>query len=300
MNETFRPIRNRELQRLHRAIDTVVDGLILEKQQPDLDYLKACKFTRESLQIVDFLIDDFFSIFEEKNGRGRQDIFASGLRKVWQKFPSSYFFRFVLPMFKLDEDLGEKTRSLAAEWLELTHFSQKALAEIDKYLKNYSKGQKILEAYRSENKELLRLYASLKTWEEKEKFEKFFADFESLLERGVEVFVFGPIQLYLMLNRETFLLIFKMFSSEKLSEIESESEKAYQEVMAWHDFCHRFLERFLPLHLLREASRRIVKEYIRLLKEGEEGLRQQLPTKELKKRFVERFEKGLLFTQEEE
>lgn len=315
MNEIFRPIKERELRRFHQAIDTVTDAL-LEKHQP-----KVVHFVKNNLEIVDFLADEFFELFEKpveplralrsnlhrdklhemrrtSEARANWDIFASGIRFVNQRMPDSYLFRFVLPMFKL-EDLGGKILSYSGQWLEQTHVSAKALSEIDKYLSCYEKGENIVKRYSTSNQELVRLYASLKTWENKEKFEKFFKDFENFLSLSVEVFISGPIQLYLMISKENFLLIFKALSIGKISELEEQKREKYQEIMAFHDWFYSLIEKSEPLRVFQEAFRSTVKEYVRLLREEEENIRKQLPTKELKNRLIERFEKGLLFQEEE-
>lgn len=302
MNEIFRPIKERELRRFHQAIDTATDAL-LETHQP-----KVVRFVKNNLEIVDFLAEQFFELFEKpveqskirkiSAERAKWDIFASGIRWINQRMPDSYLFRFVLPMFKL-EDLGGKILSYSGQWLEQTHISAKALSEIDKYLSNYEKGEKLVQRYSTSNQELVRLYASLKTWENKEKFEKFFKDFENILSLTVEVFISGPIQLYLMVSRESFLLIFKALSIGKISELEEQKGEKYQEIMAFHDWFYGLVEKSETLKVFQEALRSTVKEYVRLLREEEENIRKQLPTKELKNRLIERFEKGLLFQEEE-
>lgn len=323
MNEIFRPIKERELRRFHQAIGTVTDALLENSSKP-----KMVRFVKNNLEIIDFLADEFFEFFEKPveslralrsnphrdemkriggehgemrrigDSRANWDIFASGIRWINQRMPDSYFFRFVLPMFKL-EDLGGKILSYSGQWLEQTHISAKALSEIDKYLRNYEKGEEIVERYSTSNQELVRLYALIKTWETKEKFEKFFKDFENLLSTSVEVFISGPIQLYLMISKESFLLIFKALSIGKINELEEPKREKYQEIMAFHDWFYGLIEKSEPLRVFQEAAGSVTKEYVRLLREEEENIRKQLPTKDLKNRLIERFEKGLLFQEEE-
>jgi hypothetical protein len=313
MNEIFRPIKERELRRFHQAIDTVTDAL-LSTNQP-----KTVRFVKNNLEIIDFLTDEFFELFDLpaatpaaqagkpveqsemkriSEARANWDIFASGVRWINQRMPDSYLFKFVLPMFKL-EDLEGKILSYSGQWLEQTHISAKALSEVDKYLRNYEKGEEIVERYSTSNQELVRLYASLKTWETKEKFEKFFKDFDDFLSTSVEVFILGPIQLYLMISRESFLLIFKALSIGKISELEEQKREKYQEIMAFNDWFYGLIEKSQTLRVFQDAIKSTVKEYVRLLREEEENIRKQLPTKDLKNRLIERFEKGLLFQEED-
>lgn len=293
MNKIFQPIKERELRRFHQALDRETDLFLLENEvQP-----KVVQFIKNNFNLVDLLVDKLFELFEIQDSREKWDIFSAGIRYSCQKMPNSYFFRFVLPMFKLD-DLGEKILGYSGQWLQETHLGQKALLEINQYLKNYAKGEKLCKRYSTSNPELVRLYASIKTWETKEKFDRFFQDFQKFLDTSLEVFISGPIQLYLMISRKSFLLIFKALTVEKVSTL-SEDEEKYQEIMAFHDWIYSVIEKSETLRVFQKIWKKVVREFLRLLREEQENIRRQLPSRELKSRLIDRFEKGLLFQKEE-
>jgi len=300
--KVYHQVKKRELKRFHQAVETAVQTLLSQKhgqlkEEEYTRYMKTCALIEENLRVIDRIADRLAPLFEQTEARTRWEIYLGGVRQVLQAMPDSYLFQFVLPMFKL-EDLKEKVLSYSEKCLEESHLTQKALTGVERYLKSLTEGQEISAKYQSENKALSRLYASIEAWETKEDFDRFLADFKSFLETSLEVFVSGPIQLYLMISREGFLLIFKALSIGKLSELEE--EKKVREIMALHDWVHRLVVDSQTLKVLQEILKASVVEYFRLFREEHIDLRRQLPTKELKRRFKERFERGVLFREEEE
>lgn len=297
-------LREQELRRFHGAVARSVERLLMEKyeatRQPDeyRQYAKICGFVQNSLRIVDILCASMSTLFETTDERSNWEIYLSGLRRLFRSMPDSYLFRFVLPMFGL-EGLREKVVAYSQKWLEQVHASQKYLRETDRYLSNLERGAGIAADYGADNLDVVRLYASLKTWQSKAEFDSFMDDLEDFLTSSIEVFVSGPIQLYLMLNRDTMLLIFKTLSVGRLGEL-GEGHSEYQELMKLSDFVREMVENSETLEVGRKIISSAAKEYAIDLRREQERLRAQLPSYSMKRGFVQRFEAGALFKREED
>ncbi len=305
MNEmAFNEIKRRELRRFHSAVDSVVEGLLLKKYEENRkaeeyrDYARICGLVKTNLHFLDVAADRMSPLFETTDERSNWEVYLSGLRRVTRKMPESYLFKFVLPMFGL-EGVREKLAAYSTRWLDQFHATHKVLQETDRYVRNLSKGYAIAQEYSAADNELPRLYASVKTWPSKEEFDRFASALSEFLDVTVEVFVVGPVQLYLMLGRDAFAMIFKALSVGKLSELR-ENGKENDDIMRLHDFVNGLIADSTTVQVTQEVLKEAVKEYTKRLKDEQMRLRGQLPTKEMKYRFVERYEGGALFRTREE
>jgi len=289
----------RELKRFHRAVDAAIEGLLSQKYgaaddyQEYEEYAKACRRVKGGLGMVDLVADRLSPLFAQRTGRTNWEVYLAGLRQIHRLFPDSHLFQAVLSTYKL-EDLKEKLRAFSGRWLDFLHEADETLRQIDKYLDNLAKAGEIMAGYGNENESLARLYASLKTWEKGEDFEKLFDDLRRFLDTGIEVIIVGPIQVYLMLSRDAFLLIFKALTVDRLSRLEEE-DRGYDDAMALHDFVYGLVRDSQTRQVMQEVLEAAVVKYIEDLKEEHKKLRQQLPSKERQRRFVQYFEEGTLF-----
>ena len=233
-------------------------------------------------------------LFEDEESRSHWNVYLEGMRGILRDYRHSHLLRAIFPMLKIGE-LGEKTHAWAEEALELLHTAEVFLEGLDRYLQALAEGQKILASYgRSKHEGLARVYASLKTWEETKDFEKFAENFEKLLDQTVTVVVEGPIQLYLMLSREGFLLIFRALSAVKLDDRKLRDRDLASLMKLHEDFKGR-----VESWEARKRSHRLIRHaleiYCEQWRREQEERRSFLPTEDLRKRFVERFERGELF-----
>ncbi len=303
--KTFANAKGRELRRFHQAVDKVLEQLQAEKYEQTRDhgeyrqYVAACAFVKNLTQVADRLSDKLLPLFEQDGERTRWEIYLSGLRKLCRDLPESYLFRFVLPLYGLD-DLQAKVTSYAERWLDGLHAAHRFFAAAEQYLGHLERGEQIAADYQAEGGEdLARLYASLKTWENERELGAFFDAVSEFTDISLEVLVAGPLQLYLMLGRDTFTLIFKTLSIGRLSDLH-EGEAEYTELLALHDFVYGLVANSATLALLREASARVGRAYTQSLREEEVRLRGQLPTDDLKRSFIRRYEAGVLFARQRE
>jgi hypothetical protein len=301
--KAFNGARQRELRRFHQSVNQVIDTMLVEKYEATRQaeeyrrFARTCGFIRNVLQIVDILADNAAPLFDKTDERSNWETYLSGARRTLRQMPDSYLFRFVLPMFGL-EDIREKVSSFSGKWLEQIHASHKVLRTVDGYIANADKGAAIAAEYSSSDAEVVRLYASLKTWQTKGELDGFVREVEEFLSSTVEVFISGPLQLYLMINRDTMLLIFKSLSVGRLSELRDGASE-YAEIMKLSDFVHDAVEHSGTIEAGREIVTRAVKEYATSLRAEQERLRAQLPTRSMRHNFIQRFESGALFTREE-
>jgi len=297
--EAYRQVMERELKRFHCAVDAAIEGLLSQKYeaadhyQEYEEYAKACQRVKSGLGMVDLVADTLSPLFVERTGRMNWEVYLAGLRQIHRLFPDSHLFQATLSTYKL-EDLKEKLRAFSRRWLDFLHEADGALRQVDQYLGNLFGAREIMAGYGNENESLARLYASLKTWEKGEDFEKLFDDLHRFLDTGIEVFIVGPMQLYLMLSRDTFLLIFKALTVDKLNRLEEESSH-YDDAMALHDFIYGLVRDSQTRQVMQEVLEAAVAEYVKDLEEEHTKLRQQVPSRERQRRFVQYFEEGTLF-----
>ena len=306
MNEkTFHNAKGRELRRFHQAVDKAIDQLLAAKYEETRDYAAhrqfagTCTFVKNVSRAVDLVADKMLPLFERRDERTNWEVYLSGLRKLCRDLPESYLFRFVLPLYGL-EDVQGKVLSYTGRWLEGLHAAHKFFREAERYLGHLEQGEQIAGAYEAAGGEdLARLYASLKTWESDEEAQGFCDAVAEFLDTTLEVLVVGPIQLYLMLGRDSFTLIFKTLSVGRLADLR-EGDAEYAELLGLHEFVHGLVENSATLAVLREVGARAGKLYAQSLREEENRLRGQLPTRDLRRSFIRRYEAGVLFRRERE
>ncbi|MCL5108433.1 MAG: hypothetical protein M1401_06150 [Chloroflexi bacterium] len=303
MNEkTFRAAKSREQRRFYRAINQVIDQLLSQKFEQTRDlgeyrrYAETCNYVKGQIHLVDAASNNLARLFERQDERANWEVYLSGLRQLCRDLPDSYLFRFVLPMFGL-EDVREKLVAYGGRWLEALHAGQTVLSQTERYLNNLERGEAIQEEYRAANaasEDLPRLYASLKTWESERELPGFYNALADFVGGTLEVLVLGPLQLYLMLGRDSFTLILKTLTAGRLADLK-QGDAEYGEALALHDFLHGALADSITWGVLKEVAGRSGKIYADLLREEVVRLRAQLPTQELQRGFLVRYEAGAIF-----
>ncbi|MHB1006789.1 MAG: hypothetical protein ACYC3S_14265 [Chloroflexota bacterium] len=306
MNErTFNAAKGRELRRFHRAVDVAIDELLAAKLEQTRDfreyrsYASTTAFVNNLTRTVDLFSDKVLPLFERQGERGTWEVYLSGLRKLCRDLPESYLFRFVLPMFGLEE-FESTLASYTGRWLDGLHAAHRFFGEAERYLDHLDRGEAVAAEYKADaGEDLARLYASLKTWENDEDMSGYLSAVGEFVDTTFELIVVGPIQLYLMLGRDTFTLLFKTLSVGRVSEMR-EGDAELGELLALHDFIRGAVADSSTVSVLGEVARRAGKSYVQSLREEETRLRGQLPTQDLKRSFIRRYEAGVLFRQTEE
>lgn len=294
-------LKGREVKRFHGAVHHAIEALLARKYEETRKvdeyrrYQRACATVKEGVQALDLVLDRLPPLFERTGERPNWEVYVSGLRGLFRRMPDSYLLRYILPTFGL-EPLGEKLTAYSRLWLEGLHSAQVVLRETDTFLGNMTRAQRLADEYEDNNLALQRLYASVKTWESDDELESFMGSVQKFLDSTLEVFILGPVQLYLMLDRDTVTMIFKALSVGRLSDLR-EKDSQYEELMQLHDYVHQAVEDSTVLDVARSVLKEAAKEYVKRLRQEQRNLRGQLPNKDLRYRFVERFESGALFRQ---
>jgi hypothetical protein len=99
-----------------------------------------------------------------------------------------------------------------------------------------------------------------------------------------------------MIGRDSFLAIFKALSVGKLSELQ-DNGREYMEMLRLHDAINGAIRDSKTIEVSQEIMREAVGEYCKRLREEHERLRAQLPTREIRRSFIGRYESGVLFRQ---
>ncbi len=289
-----------EFKRLKKALDCA--GLkILEEKVADSKDFKEIEHQRilvESVKQGIFLKlkrmnKSIPSFLEKERGRPKWEICLAGLRYLGQKLPSSILLRNIFPMLKM-EKVGEILSSYADRVCEVLQSLYDFLKRAEQYLKNYEKGFRILSEFNKQNPELAKLYATLKTFKLEEEFKNFRDSLEKAASGTIEIFIEGPIKLYLMISKSAFLIIFKVLTQESILKLTQDSDEL-KDLTTFHKHIHQAVEKSETLDITFQLLRLSLPEYLKLLEKEYERLRGQFPTEELQRAFLERFESGVIF-----
>lgn len=289
--EVFAELRAELERELGWALEQARREMLAKEGNPDPVYEAG---SRAAATVQTLLLTLSLPLFAMEESRARWNVYLEGMRGLLRDYRHSHLLRAIFPMLKIGE-LGEKTHAWTGEALELLHTAELFLEDLDRYLQALAAGQEILVSYgRSQDEGLARVYATLKTWEETKEFEKFAANFEKLLDQSVTVVVEGPIQLYLMLSREGFLLIFRALSASRLEDRKLQ-DRDLASLMKLHDDFRGKVENWEARKRASQLLRRALEIYFERWRQKQEERRSLLPTEELRKRFIERFERGVIF-----
>ena len=291
--ELFEKVAAEEFERLQESRQEAIEAFLAEAK--DIEELqlrmKVADLAKALIEIAQGMLD--FPLLEETEDKPNWERYLSGPRGLLRDFLRSHLLTMILPSLKVEE-LGEKLMAFAREWLKLLHLSEKVLRELDRYVDARVRASEITSQYKVDNETLERRYASLKTWEKDEKLERFSENLEDLLDKTLEVIVEGPVQLYLMVSREGFLLIFRALMLERIGDLTLE-DKDLDSLMALHDEIHRRIEESESIKLLQDLFGKIFAEYLEDWRKEQKELRELFPTERLRELFVERFEEGTIF-----
>lgn len=289
-----------ELKRFKKALKKAELKILEQKFDKDKDFKEIERFrilvehAKQSILLRLKRIEKFIPPLLEKEGeRSKWEIHLAGLRFLGQKLPLSIALRTAFPMLKM-EKVAEILASYTDRMCEVLQSLYDFLKRAQQYLKNYEKGFKILSEFNKQNPELAKLYATLKTFKLDEEFKNFRDSLEKAASGTIEIFIEGPIKLYLMINKSTFLIIFKVLTQESILKLTQDSDEL-KDLTTFHKHIHQAVEKSETLDITFQLLRLSLPEYLKLLEKEYERLRGQFPTEELRRAFLERFESGVIF-----
>lgn len=299
-------VKKREEKRFKEALDKA-RGTVFANRFPAEKSFRAedlLEFER-ILRLIEGMIllgckiffEHLLSPLEKIRGRSIWEVYLSGAKHLARRYPLGEFRSRI--GLKEWEGFPEKVDAFVKACQ--TSFSDFAELgrEIEQYITNAKRANEIAAPYQKKDgvdyAALCRLYASLKTWKDND-----LSRFQSLLEKSgqhlIEVIIEGPIQLYLLIGRDTWFLIIRVFTLERLSDFSSDKDqKELQDSNDLSQAIYDLLENSTKYKTFKEMLNEAVRLYIDDFISSQKSLRSQCPTQEFRRRFLERFEQGNLF-----
>lgn len=233
-------------------------------------------------------------LFEEKRGRPVWDVYLSGARYLARRPQRGVFFSYLASFLEL-ENLISKVNSYLDNALSGLSDIYDLAKETDKYRHCYERAKELCSPYETEDKKfekLCRIYANLKSWPREDEFQVFQEKLDKGLDQTYRIIIDGPIKLYLVIGKDTFFFIFRFLTARDKTDIH-EKRRELKDSNDLHDFIYELIENSDETFrsLVSETFKFYAKNLIKELKE----FRAEVPTDELKRRFVKRFENGDLF-----
>lgn len=199
----------KEEKRWKESLDGAYNELLNLENMPNLSFARTT---------ISWLIYEAFkeapSLLEEQNGRKTWERYLSGLRYLSSGIEHSFLLKFVFPMLNLGE-VKDNILDWNSEALRLTNELYYVGNRFEEYLTHMAKAMEI----NKEKYDMCALYSSLKTWDNEEKFDEFSNRLNSFLDKPFEIYIEGPIQLFLTISKDNFFFILRSFLVGKLSEL---------------------------------------------------------------------------------
>ncbi len=317
--ESFSHVKGRELKRLNQAITKASSKLLKEKYGKigEKDYGKIKGYHMWVTSTVNILSSIFSSRWERLyqkredlasfralKERSRFDIYDSGIRRFLKKYPYSHWSNSVIKLLQLND-----FQSLFMEHVDNFLNWLRYFGTINKrgevYLNYLDRAVDIARTYSERDEDdlhdddLVRLYAYLKSWEDQEELDEFIEDMDKFFDRTIELYIEGPIKLYLKLSKDKYLIIFKALTAESPNELPYIDEDQ-KEIMEVNDDVYEMIEEEMHedtgfLYNIVELLKKARENYIKSLKEDVNKLKFLFPTQELRRQFIRKYECGFIF-----
>ncbi|HPZ09699.1 MAG TPA: hypothetical protein PL110_16480 [Candidatus Eremiobacteraeota bacterium] len=317
--KSFSHVKGRELKRLQQACGKASHKLLKEKYgkltEKDYNKIKGYhQWVTSTISIVSSIFSsrwerlyqqrEDLSSFKVLKERSRFDIYDSGIRRFLKKYPHSHWSNSIIKTLQLNDfqNLFLEYVDNFLNWLRYFGTINK-IGEV--YLNYLDRSVDIAKNYSERDKDdlhaddLTRLYAYLKTWEDQEELDEFIKDLDNFFDRTVELYIEGPIRLYLKLSKDKYLIIFKAFTAENPNDLPYIDEEQ-KEVMEVHEDVYEMVEEEMNeetgfLYSIVELLKKARENYIKSLKEDVNKLKFLFPTQELRRQFIRKYECGFIF-----
>lgn len=268
----------------------------------DYDKLKIlhdfCDFsTQVGFMFIEKHLSNLFIKNKEEVERSPYNIYSTGLRKVTTRLSKSMLIKKVIPFFNLENvvDVVEIHKNQLSEFLK---YLDVFFNEVEKYSTNLDSGTDKIKSEDKKSDLFIRLYATLKTWTVDDDFYTFIDNFNKFLNFGFELIIVSPIELYLKLGKDEIIVIWKMLVALDQEELRDSLNIA--DSIKFSDHLYNSIKdetRDLGIiHEIQKLFRETIKVYVDTFKKDQESLRSLIGSKEERKNFIEKYEKGTIFT----
>lgn len=317
--ESFSHVKNRELRRLLQACGKSSKKLLTDKygKLNEDDYRKIKGYhdwVNSTIGILASVLSsrwerlyqkrENLSTFRSLKERSRYDVYESGIRRFMKNYPHSHWSTSIIKILRLNDfqNLFLEEVDNFLNWLRYFGSINK-MGEI--YLNYLANAVDMAKNYTERDKDdlygddLVRLYGYMKTWEDDEEIDDFINDMENFFDRTIELYIEGPIKLYLKLSRDKYLIIFKAFTAESPNDIpyiddeQKEIMKVHEDIYDMVKEEHNNEDGFL--YNITELLKKSKENYIKSLREDVNRLKFLLPTQELRRQFIRKYESGFIF-----
>ena len=299
--EVLEELAKEELGRFKKAI-AKASNAYFEEQSKGLGPKEAKDLWNKigrAVQMISYGIDDaydtsFTLLKDPKHQRKTWDAYLTGARTLTRTTPTGFALNIVAKMLKLEETTN-MVASLINRSTEVQGDIHKVARKAKEFVDHYEWAKQQAKSFGNENDDLIRKYASLKTWERKDEFVQFSSLAEKATGDFIEVFVEGPVKLYLMISSGQFMLIIQGLVRANAFDFENAGTTGLDDSLTILQNAQKAVETSPLFKIIRELFAQGLKEYHSSWKEEHLEIRQSLLDEDRAMRFVECFENGTLF-----
>lgn len=245
---------------------------------------------------VDFSLQIAPTLFERQDGRARWDRYLTALHYFQPRFQRGFVLKSIFSLLKLG-GVAELIRSYSVEFDRVIWSLHATFSAADSFIENWRRGEEIIRMYRKEpQKDLVGLYASYRTWPEDFRLEDFHKQLQGLVHYGINIIIEDSVKLFLMISDGFLEIIVRLPLIERLEEF-GEEDRSRELIEGDLRELIRRTTKYIRDSEYRKFSnlliRKTVEHAIDSWYEEERRLRSQHPP-ELRRRFVDQFEEGLI------
>jgi len=209
-------ILQKELKRFKSHLSSCSKDLIEQTDSDSLEIVDEaiglCKVIYPIIQRRIISYEEDYKLLTEPNKVARM---LAGIRMVVRSHPNSFMQKAIVSAFQLQQ-LSESFIVWGKHLQTYARLLDRVERDYRLYSNHCSNGYDIANKYLNDVEEDIRVnaYASLKTWSNEE-LQAFHTDFESFVSSSIEVFIEGPISLYVKLDKDTFVWVLRLLSQQK-------------------------------------------------------------------------------------
>lgn len=237
------------------------------------------------------------SLFGKEEDRWHWEKLFDSFRYLAQNINDSFLMNSVLPSLKL-ENSSEKALSFIGEVSTSLIKIDLFFKEISRYIENYDYAVEIAQSYDQRNKHLEAKYVLCKTWRNNTEWNDFMNLLDEIINQKIEIFIEGPLQLFLMISKEEVFMLLKIFTTDTVFGLSDKSKENKIELKTAYDFFDYFrnkIEASETIRLFQDILIKTIQKSVMVWKEEASLYRNEFVNQELRQSFIDKFESGKLF-----
>ena len=239
---------------------------------------------------LELVFREFPKLMEDIDGISRFERYITSIRALFLKIEHGILFKLALSISGLSE-----VSNKVVEWSKQANNSlpifYKFFKDCEKYLANYEQGKTLTQGKFGES--LIPIYASLKTWKTEEDFNGFRQQFNNVATQFIQIYIEGPIQLYIIISENHFSIVLRSLLLERLSQ-----KDQFADLALLNDHIKTIVKDSKTLDYSIELLKLTAKNYTKKWISKQDKMRLSHPTSYLKDKFVKNFESGVFNFQE--